>query len=364
MRAGLTAAACGLALLAAAPGPAAARALPPSAQPPAADPREIGVMIDQANGLAARDPVRARALMAKAADSGNADALNGLAVFTRLGVGAKPDEKAARVLFEQAVRGGSNAARLNLGAILVDEPDEGSRSRGFAMLQTAYDDEQLRGAAAYPLGRAVLLGRGTPQNTAQGAGLLRQAEAAGGREPDLLYLLGRAAESGWGAPRNSALAVAYFRKAAEAGDGRAQWRLGMHLLEGNGVAADTAEAYGWVRKAAEAGDLQGQISLAAMLATGQGTAENDAEARVWYARAAERNSAHALRGLGAMLLTGEGGPADGVRGVAFLELARDGGDALAGQVLKQLLPTPPDAAARARIDALKTSWKKAHGQPS
>ena len=152
------------------------------------------------------------------------------------------------------------------------------------------------------------------------------------------------------------------RALADQGDAAARWRLGMMYLDGDGVAADEAAAYGHVRQAAEQGYRPAMISLAIMLAIPQGVAENDVEAREWYEKAARAGSSHALRGLGGMYLTGEGGPPDGPRAVAYLELARDGGDEFAGMMLQEIMVLP-DPQLRQRIDTLKSEWVSRHGRP-
>lgn len=153
-----------------------------------------------------------------------------------------------------------------------------------------------------------------------------------------------------------------MRMAADRGHPRANWETGMMLLQGYGVAASEQKAASYVLRAAQADDIHGLSSWGVMLALGQGVEEDDAEARVWYGKAAERGSSHALQGLGFMLLTGEGGPVDYERGVAYLELAKEGGDKNAGRILREVADRP-DADQRKRIDKLKKVWKREHGDP-
>lgn len=152
--------------------------------------------------------------------------------------------------------------------------------------------------------------------------------------------------------------------AAESGDPEAQWNLGMILLNGQGVAADEREAYRWVRASGEAGYKDGMISTAVMLAMGQGVARDPAAARDWYVRAARQHrSAHALRGLAGMLIMGDGGPADLNRGLAYLELAQEAGDANAAYLIGQVGPAIAPQIDRSRVDALKAEWIAEHGRP-
>ena len=151
---------------------------------------------------------------------------------------------------------------------------------------------------------------------------------------------------------------------AEAGEAEAMWELGMMLLNGHGAPEDEAAAYRWVRAAGEAGYENGMISTAVMLALGQGTAKDPVQAREWYRKAAERHrSAHALRGLAGMLLTGEGGPTDLTRGLAYLELAHEGGDEPAARILERAGTQIAAQVERKAVDAIKAEWVAAHGRP-
>ncbi|HEV2083152.1 MAG TPA: tetratricopeptide repeat protein [Brevundimonas sp.] len=165
-------------------------------------------------------------------------------------------------------------------------------------------------------------------------------------------------------PPDAASTYRDFRTRAEAGDAAAQWEVGMMLLNGHGVARNDAEAYRWVRKSGEQGNESGMISTAVMLAMGQGVGRDPGAARDWYRRAAETHgSAHALRGLAGMLLMGDGGAPEPERGLAYLELAAEGGDAPAAQILEAVAPQAAGKLDRAQVDAFKTEWIAAHGRP-
>lgn len=151
---------------------------------------------------------------------------------------------------------------------------------------------------------------------------------------------------------------------AEAGDAEAQWNLGMMLLNGEGTTRNEREAWRWVRASGDAGYENGMISTAVMLALGQGTTKDEAQARDWYRRAAETHgSAHALRGHAGMLLTGQGGPQEVERGLAYLELAVEGGDENARRILDAIAPQVAGRVDRARVDAMKAEWVAAYGRP-
>jgi hypothetical protein len=136
-------------------------------------------------------------------------------------------------------------------------------------------------------------------------------------------------------------ALEHFTRGAENGHGQAAWRAGMMHLSGQGTTTDEAAAYRLMVLSSEAGHDQGMISRAVMLATGQGTAMDAAQARIWYEQAASMGHAHAMRGLGVMYLYGEGGETNIAVGVALLQLAREGGDSAADQVLTNVGPQLP-----------------------
>ncbi|WGM37335.1 tetratricopeptide repeat protein [Caulobacter sp. NIBR1757] len=321
-------------------------------------------MMMQASKLAETDQVTALALMRKAAATGDAEAINGLAGFLWMGVGAPADTVEATALYEQAIAKGSKVAASNLGRRLLLDDDEANDARAIAMLKPLAQDEVLASTVLYPIGRAMLFGQGgTNPFLKGGMDLLEMAENREPNNADLFYLLARGYQAGWGErKRDAARSAKYFRHAAELGDERAQWYYGMALLNGDGVRMDAPEAWTWVRKSGEGGYIEGQISTAVMLAVGQGVREDDAQARDWYRKAAERGSAHALRGLGLMMMTGEGGPVDAVTGQAYAEMAREGGDKNAGVLLEQM-GKDLSVEDRRKAEEIKIAWKRKYGDP-
>jgi TPR repeat protein len=352
MRLSSAAAAVAAVLLASAPALAAE---------PAPSKAEAAALLDQARGLIEKDPAKARALVERAAQSNDPEALNHLGAFVGQGIGGPADPDKATAILERAAARGSNGARLSLGHMLIRQDSDADRRRGFKFLEQAYADPKAKGFAAKGLGIAYAFGYGVPRDTDRAVALLTEASTQDDSDPEVEFLLGRAYQNGYGKlepdpPR----AYRHLRRAAELGNPHAAWLTGMMLLNGDGVAKDDREAYRWVRRAGEEGDLGGMISTAVMLATGEGVQENDVEARGWYEKAVERNSAHALRGLGIMLYNGEGGPADQVRGYAYLKLAEQGGD---GNATKILATIQVPAATAAAADKLAADWLAKKGKP-
>ncbi|MEZ4281826.1 MAG: alpha/beta fold hydrolase [Myxococcota bacterium] len=341
----------------------------PAVEPKAASESER-LMLEAVAAAEANDAPRAFELMQQAADLGDPEALSGLASYIEGGVGTPADPDRALDLFEEALRQGSIAARLNLGLRLIGSPSEAEQARAVALLEALYTSppegqgrESFKGAAAGGLGVAYLFGRGVGADEKRGVALLVESDRLGVASPQSHYLLGRTFESGWGGRKQDRRkAFRHFLKSAEGGVPGAQWNVGMALLNGWGATRDDRAAYEWIRRAAEAGDPRGEISLAVMLAVGQGVVENDAEARDWYARGVARNLAHPLRGLGIMLYTGEGGPVDRARGWAYLKLAADAGEANAQRLLDERVVNL-SSRDRERGEAIVADWIAKHGPP-
>ncbi len=330
--------------------------------------RHPDALVQEAHAaLTGRDPVRARALMEQAAASGDAEALNSLATFVEMGVGAPADSVLAHRLLEDAAQRGSVAAKLNLGLRLTNSENEADQRRAVELLIDVHNDppnpvvrEKTRAIAAGGLGVAFLLGRGAMQDVARGVDYLEEADADGDGDERTLFLLGRAFQRGWDVREPDSLrALGYFQRAADMGHAESAWQVGMAHLRGAGVTASDALAYDWFVRAGEGGDVRGDVSAAYLLSHGRGTIEDDGEARRLYARAAEQGSAHALRGLGEMLLRGEGGARDEVRGLAYVMLAESAGVRAAASHASEPLPEPSERT-RARAEQFAAEWRELH----
>ncbi len=77
-------------------------------------------------------------------------------------------------------------------------------------------------------------------------------------------------------------------RAATSGNPRAQYMLGLMLLNGTGVDPDLGQAVGWIFKAAEQGLPQAQNDLATFYAQGRGLRRDLHQALFWLRRAADQ----------------------------------------------------------------------------
>lgn len=312
------------------------------------------------------DPAEARKLIEPLAEKGDAESLNFLAILLQNGgQNWEADPGRAAELREQAIAAGSKAAGLNLATVILMD-SEGDHARAVELLMLADTEEQMRRATAYPWGRAYLFGWGVERDMAKGVAKLEvyvadQGDYVDGTTIDANFLLGRAYRNGWGVKVDARRAYLHFLFAADHEDPRAQWNVGMMLLQGEGVAKDEEAAYRYVKLSAEAGHLDGMTSHAVMLALGQGVKKDPAAARDWYTAAAEQGSAHGMRGLGGMLLSDEGGEPYPALGIALLELAQEAGDPVAPQILGFVEDMAVEL--RAEIDAAREDWLATVGPP-
>ena len=275
--------------------------------------------------------------------------MNLMGVMMMNGIGRTANPDAALGFYERAYRAGNPAAAVNFGTYRLYESELNRQISGFDALQTVIDNDEasprLRAMAMGHLGIAYLLGlAGEQPDLARGVEYVLYGVGALPDNPAFNFMSGNiyfnGLQPGAEAP-DLERALHHFTRAAENGHGQAAWRAGMMHLTGQGMAVDEAAAYRLMVLSSEAGYDQGMISRAVMLATGQGTAVDAAQARSWYEQAASLGHAHAMRGLGAMYVYGEGGETNIAVGVALLQLARDGGDSAADQILTNIGPQLP-----------------------
>jgi len=138
-------------------------------------------------------------------------------------------------------------------------------------------------------------------------------------------------------PDPQAEAAHWFEKAAEGGHAAAQFKRATMYAEGRGGPVDQAAAVSLYRMAAEQGVGEAQFNLALHLQNGIGTDRNIPDAIVWFEQAAFRGIDGAPRALGLLYLAEVGvTPNDRIEAWAWLTLAVDQGDVLAGSQLADL----------------------------
>ncbi|WP_291845280.1 tetratricopeptide repeat protein [Maricaulis sp.] len=307
------------------------------------------VDLGSADEVSPEDAARLRGDLSALADTGDAQALNLLAILTEQGFGRPPNPDAGLGLFYLAAENGSADAALNLSVREIQSPDPVVRQAGLdrldALARRSDLPETLAGLITGYQGWTLALGLREADNPDRTAlDLIETGLAANPDDSILHWAMALLIETDGPAIADRARLLHHYRQAGRNGHGQAAWRAGMMHLNGDGTETDAAEAFRWINLAAGAGLDDGLISLAVMYAVGQGTDPDPVRARALYGEAASRGNAHALRGLGFMLIFGEGGEADPVRGVALARLAADAGDRMAADLLTQLAPQIPDEA--------------------
>ncbi|MEZ6187326.1 MAG: hypothetical protein R3F62_20230 [Planctomycetota bacterium] len=101
-----------------------------------------------------------------------------------------------------------------------------------------------------------------------------------------------------------------------------------------GIERDRVAGSALLLRAAQRGSAEAAARVAYAFARSHAPG-TDARARAWYAHAADLGRVSSLRHLAILVLEGRGGPADPAEGQRLLELAAQGGDARAAEMLQQ-----------------------------
>ena len=184
----------------------------------------------------------------KAADAGDATAMDNLGSMYENGKGTAQDYAEAMQWYRKAADAGNATAMNNLGSM--------------------YED-----------------GKGAAQDYAEAMQWYRKAADAG--NVTAMVHLGYMYDHGEGVEQNYAEAMKWYHKAAEKGYARAMNILGYMYRNGLGVEQDYAEAMKWYHKAAEKGYARAMNTLGHMYRNGKGIEQDYATAMKWYRKAAE-----------------------------------------------------------------------------
>lgn len=168
-------------------------------------------------------------------------------------------------------------------------------------------------------------------------------------------LNGGAKPSSETAPPDPAV-ISKLREDAANGDPEAQYKLGVAFFNGRGVEKDLPEAARWYESAAEQGHAKAQFNLGLLLLQGEGDIRKDeAGAAKWFRKAAEQGHAKARCKLGRLHLDGTGVAKSNVEAYIWLMLAQQQGvsdvDSLA-TVATQITPQEMEAAHK-RLEAMQ-----------
>jgi len=198
------------------------------------------------------------AILKRAADAGNMEAIAQLAEAMELGIGTSYDPQKALKLTQLAAQKGNQRTMVNLGIAHLTginikyAPDK------------AVEYFQKAAKSGYPpalrkLGECYSRGIGVEQNWQ--TAIAHYRSAASGGDEEACFLLGDCYEKGCGVTKNATQAFYYYSQAADRGSIKAIRKMAIFLLDGNGVRQDTKRGMLMLRQAAEAGDQTAQFIL-------------------------------------------------------------------------------------------------------
>jgi len=274
---------------------------------------EVGHAYATGTGVA-RDYGKARSAYGRAAEAGDARAMNNLGVMDLQGRGTTASASSAIGWFRKAALAGSSAAHFNLGLLhelgiggsAADAAFEyriaSAQGHALAQRRLAILLEQGHGAASgqdesrrlFQLsavnGDPVSLARisafrGTRLDASSAAAYLAEEGCAGCAQPEQ-KMAGRA--------------VGELKRLADEGDASARYNLGVRHLTGNGAVRDPSEAARLFTQAARTGYAPAARQLAQMHLRGEAVGRSKVIAHAWLNLAARDGGAEGRAALSEM----------------------------------------------------------------
>ena len=203
-----------------------------------------------------RDCDKALMWYRRAAEEGDARAMNAIGLWNIEGNCVEKDEPAGIDLLKQAADLGEPAAMFNL-------------ARRYAIRSDAAPKNREESAEYFS--KAI-------------AGFRKLADAG---ERRAYFQLGVIYSEGIGIARDDRAALDYLQKAAALNDTRAMLFLASLCTESRGSECDAKKSFEWCHKAAQLGDPLGMIVAAAALESGEGVARDAVKAHEWRLKAAD-----------------------------------------------------------------------------
>jgi TPR repeat protein len=166
------------------------------------------------------------------------------------GEGVRQSYEKAGFWFRKAADQGNAKAMNNLGILYLEgQGTSKNEAEGYRWIRKAA--EAGNSGAAYLMGILLIQGRGVDKNTTEGVAWLRKAADAG--NTDALARLGQDTYFGDdGVTKDLKAAVVLIKAAAEKGNPWACETLGLLYLHGNGVPKDAEKANEWLGKGTHA----------------------------------------------------------------------------------------------------------------
>jgi hypothetical protein len=186
---------------------------------------QYGLYVEAGLGGLARDPVAARALYAKAANSGNIWGRGQMGGAYLMGIGGPQDISRGIALWEQVVAEGYLAPADMLGFLFRGKlsPLEGKtpldpvKARRYSLIAAERGDAESQFLVAEDL----FWGTGGPEDA---SGAVRWARASAATVAPAHRIMGLAYAMGKGVAKDEKQSALHFQRGAEAGDAESQWR--------------------------------------------------------------------------------------------------------------------------------------------
>ncbi len=268
-----------------------------------------------------KNKIEALRLLQAAADADDPEAEVWLSLAVRTGRGGlTPDPVRAAALLERAARQDYPVAIHDLGTLYLvglGVPRDVARALDYLHRSAALGLP----ASFDQLGRLYWSGGEVPRDHALAVTWLRKGAEAG--VPSSQAMLAEALWAGDGTAPDHTEALRWFRAAAGQGDPAAMTRLGVILINGAGVPRDVGQGMDLLRAAAAKGDANAAENLARVYWYGGPEAKDHAQALPWLRVAAAKGSPWAENTLGVALFTGDSVGRDQAGAVAWFRRAAD-----------------------------------------
>lgn len=284
----------------------------------------LGTAYENGQGVT-RDMAAAVSLYRRAADLGLARGQFNLGLSYQYGKGLPQDDAEAAKWYGKAVEQGHNRAQHALGRMLISGSGVArDMTKGLGLLRLAA--EQGNSEAMVDLGGAFLM-QDAFSNPAEAMRWYRQAADKGNIKAEYLLgvqLLNAALILSLQHPETSPHfpeAILWLGKAADHNFGPAYDWLGRLHNHGQGFPRDMEKAVACFRRGAERGEANAQFSLGSAYERALGKKRDDALAVKWYRRAAAQGHSRSQYNLGMMLSQGRGGDEDYPEALFWLTLS-------------------------------------------
>ncbi len=258
--------------------------------------QELG-KIHMQGDLKGQDVEQAHIWFDKAMARGNVSALEELGKIYAKGKGVERDEAKAVEYLKPAAQKGALDAMVELGVILGDSnsdfynPKEAEswlkKAANIGLTDATF--ELLDFYDSHPT---------FTQDEQKIERMIAKLAGAPNKSTKEMIMVSRIYLRGIGTDANAAEGVRWLEKAANAGDPAAMRELGRSYIVGKYILQSPAKGVTWLQKASEFGDTSAMVELANAYAIGNGVEKNMDNALSYYNQAANLGSAAAMRELG------------------------------------------------------------------